>query len=456
MTPRATMVLAAATALVPAMLPARLPAQLPAPRAAATTPLEPASLPPDWGQRDLDGKWVAYRRAVDGAPQDTTMPPRWALALGAAGEHELLEAIVLHEGWRHFGKQLEQNASPQLLRAALWNLGAYDSHDHDTAEKALVQRGPETLAWLLAHPHVVRGKVAALRDKLVQAKTQPAARQAYLPPLDPMQVLVPMLDAPAGLAEFGDRLRAEPGVRYVHQVLRALGGVLVYGEADDLVVQKVLRLAGRAHPAVRQQAFHTLTKLPSGLVPHAGLQKLADDPGQSDAQRQLATLALSFSVHPTAFFRVFEIANDAAHPGRLAALRRLGEIADAATVGELQRLQELHAEDGPAAQALAAALATYERRRAANVLAQVAPVQALAWRTAWLRWRQDGRAAAHTAALRATLQPLVDPGTPLSTVLERYLAADASTGLPSPFRGEEERQVQQELLLLVREFDAAK
>lgn len=425
------------------------PSALPAQRPAAKPALQPAELPADWAERDFEGKWAAYRAGAT----DPSMRERWALVLGRANENELLEAITLYEGWKHFGKQLDQNNAPQLLRAAHWNLGAYDSHDKDTANQVLLRRAPLTLAWLNAHPHAARGKGAALLDKLAATKAAAEAGQKFLPPLDAMQLLVPALDAPAELLDFGDRLRAVPGERYVHQVLRALSGVLVYGEADDLVVQKVLRLASHQNAAVRGQAFTTLSKLPPGLVPHVGLRKLADDPRLPDEQRQLATLTLSFSAHPLAFFGVHEIAHDERHPGRIAALRRLGEIGDATTA---QELQQFALQAGPAAQALDASLATYETRRKNGGLVQVNPVLALAWRTAWLRSTNDPRAAAHHDALRATLLPFVDAQTTLGTLFERYLASGEAAATPSPFRGDEQRAVQQQLTQMLAELGETK
>lgn len=389
----------------------------------------PASLPADWAQRDLEGKWVAYRAAVDTSDKPAETAAAWALALGAAREFELLEQIAIHEGWRHVGRQLERNGAPQWMRAALWNLGAYDSHDKDGANQVLLQHGPEVLAWFRTHPQAAQGKAATLRDKLVEQQVTAAESTDQLPPLEPLPFLVPQLDPPARLVEFGSRTRAEPGVRYVHQVRRALGAVIAHGEADDLIVRKVLTLTLHANTELSRDAYATLGRLPPGRVPGAQLLEQVDDATIPAARRRLATLALSFSAHPRAFFRIEALAREVGHPGHEIAVARLAEIGDTTTDPAVFGEQAAHAR-------------VFRSRLQSGAANQAMPVRHLLWRMAWLRRHGDPRAAAHEAAAAAILGPQVGPQNSLSQAVAAVLGDPPE---PSPFRGDEERQVLDEL-----------
>ena len=398
--------------------------------------VQPVKLPDDWAQRDLEGKWVVYRQAVLTGGKETTVPAAWAAALADAGEPELLEWIAMFEGWRHAGPQLAKLDAPQLLRVAAWNLGAFDSHNTDTAQNALQQRGAATLAWLDAHPAAQRGKAAAIRLDLEKAGTVAAETVKYLPPLDPMQVLVPLLDAPAALVDFGERKTAEPRVRYVHQVLRALDGVLVFGDADDMIVQKVLALARHNHTAVSSAAFHTLSKLPAGSVPYEALVRIVADPAAAPERRRIATMALSFSSHPVAFFTLHEIALDAAHPASDVAIARLGEIGDDTTAAALQGYVVADLERG---KRIGAALAAVERRKKASEFLQPPRMSALLWRVAWLQVQRDDRAKAHAEAAASLLRSQAG-----QLQLTDFVEPFTQVPIPgSPFRGDEAQRIDQ-------------
>ncbi|MCA8967031.1 MAG: hypothetical protein KDC48_19280, partial [Planctomycetes bacterium] len=383
--------------------------------------------------------WVAYRAAVTSSAKPAETTAAWALTLGAAREFELLELIAVYEGWRHVGKQLLHNGAPQWVRAAVWNLGAYESHDKDGANQVLLQHGAEVLAWFRAYPQAALGKAATLREKLEEQQLAPVAKTEQLPPLEPLPFLVPQLDPPAQLAVFGDRKRAEPGVRYVHQVQRALGAVIVHGEADDLIVRKVLTLTSHEHADLRREAFATLGRLPGGLVPWAELLTIVDDADEPVARRRLATMALSFSAHPRAFFRITELAREFNHPGNAIALARLAEIGDATTDPATFAEDEAPA---AAAATLADAARVFLARQQSGAASQALPTRHLLWRLAWLQLRGDPRAAAHDAAAARLLASKVGPQLTLAQAAAAVLNAPTE---PSPFRGEEERQVQIEL-----------
>ncbi|MEO6596577.1 MAG: hypothetical protein ABIP94_17635 [Planctomycetota bacterium] len=408
-------------------------------------PIEPAQLPEDWARRDLEGKWAAFRAATGDAKADSRSKAAWAMALRASGDAELLEWIAVHEGWRHVGPALAQLDAPQLMRAAAWNLGALDSHDKDNAEKLMRERGAVALGWFRANLLAQRGKGAAIFAELLAAhEAADAAR--YLRPLDPMQVLVPWLDAPAQLVEFGARLEAEPKVRYVQQVLRALDGVIVFGDVDDLIVQKVLALSRHVHQAVSSAAFSTLSKLPAGRVPFAALLPMARDASLAAAKRQLATTTLSYSSHPAAFFALHEIAETECDPGRLAAVVRLGEIGDDTTERLLQRLGDRVDEE--TAKSIQAALRRIGERKHTQSFLQPVPLRLLLWRVAWLRVKQDPRAEDHGRAASALLAAQNARGA-LEPALEQLLATPVRD---HPFPADEAPKVEEQLRAFVAEL----
>jgi hypothetical protein len=402
----------------------------------------PPELPADWAERDLEGKWVAYRRDCEAHVSDADRRTNWGRLLGERGEFELLEWIGIYEGWRYAGGPLAARNAPSLFRVALWNLAAYDSHNKDNARKVLESRANAVLGWLDKYPEARRGRGAELVEKL-RASGEPADPGAQLPPLDPVQFLVPQLDAPAELAEFGDRKTAEPGVRYVHQVVRALDGLLVWGEVSDMHVPKVLALAHHGELAVRTAAWSTLTKMPGELLPVEPLVAAAD--GESEpASRRLATLAMSYSAHPRAAFETLRIAADARHAGSDVALLRLGELADPYLLALMQELQTA----AGGRDAVAAAVDKTQRRLAGLQLADV-PQTAMTWveRVAWLRATGDPRAARATAVLGQALRDRL-PG----DALRDALLPQTKGPLRAQFRGDERAKMEEALKSFLREL----
>ena len=387
------------------------------------------ALPADWPDRDLEGKWVAFQVALAKAPADKELPQALVKALGAAGEMELLEWIAIYHDWRLAGPELVAHDAPQWLRAAMWGLGNYDSHGQDAVEKQLRHDSARTLGWLERWPEGRVGRAGALRDKLVAEGVRAAANANDLPPLDAMQILVPALDAPAELVEFGDRLRSEPKGHYVHQVVRALAGVLTGGFAEPLVLAKVLALTRHGHATVRRAAFDTLAKLPPELVPFAAMQQLLADATAVPERRRLAVLVLSHSSHPAVQDELIAMATAPTHPGHDNALQRLGEVGDPLATAAL------HAQVGVLPM-LVAPLRRIEQRRVEHHFAAPAAVQALLLRAAWRR--QRGVAAADEVTALAELLRSSLPDRNLATVLAAWRNAPP---LPSPFAGDEAKAI---------------
>ena len=392
------------------------------------------NLPEDWPQRDLEGKWAYYHQDRKNS-QDPDCAKNWASLLGEEREFELLEWIALYEGWMHPGPQLVKYRAPQMYRAALWNLGAWDSHNKDTARDALLAEGGHALGWIEQSPLARRGHGSSLTKMLRDRGYQPDDPGEQLPPHDPMQMLVPMLDAPTELPWFGDRLRAEPRQRYVDQVLRALAGFAVLGQDEPMIVAKVVTLMGHPQAEVSVAATEAITKVPATSVPWKKLLALATDAEEDDLRRK-ATTALSHSHHPAAFFALYEIGEDNEHPGNSLALLRLGDLGDAYT---LEMLRELSAAQ-PDRSSLKKQVSRLEQNLRLHPELTQHDARKLLDRIVWLRLTESPRAAAAAAAIKQQLekaQPVTlrepfagaQPPTNLEGLLEQALDLPPQPGL---------------------------
>lgn len=344
-----------------------------------------AQLPDDWERRDLEARWVAYRAAVDA---DTTgkMASQWAWALVEKRDAALLECIAIYEGWHIAGDALLRLDAPQWVRCAVWNLEAFDSHARDGAQKALLADDMRALAWFERYPAAAaRPGAAKVLELLHQRGIEARGIDKDLPPLDPMQVLVPWLDVPGELADFGERLSAEPRVRYRHQVVRALGAVIVHGLDDGRILTKVVRLTGHDDAFVQKHAFDTLARLPPAKIPHDVLIQILDDPGQPAARRRSAAVVLALALHPDAMQRLVAIVQDPTHAAYDVARSRLAELGDpvgleslrgvdARSIAHLEQVQEL--------------LATVDERATTPKLATPPTLQRMLLRVAWLHATQ--------------------------------------------------------------------
>lgn len=275
----------------------------------------------DWDQRDLEGRWVAYRADMERNAGDANRSEKWVAALAARGDVELLEWITLFEGWGRAGPQLVAMDAPQWMRAAHWNLRSMDSHNSGGAGKALTQAAALAHGWFLKYPVAQGGRGAAVFAKVQEF--EPRDPGAQLPPLDGMQVIMPFLEAGGEVRPFGARLQAEPGVRYVHQVVRALRALPVWGELDELHARKVLALARHPLRAIRSQALAAFTTMPGHLVPWRDLEPLTQAEDVED--RRQALLAWSYAEHPQVLLDLHLRAAAAGDPARDVAMSRLGD-----------------------------------------------------------------------------------------------------------------------------------
>jgi hypothetical protein len=313
----------------------------------------------DWNARDLEGKWMLFKKTI-GANFKATRP--FIGALGPRKEYELLEMIALNQdlfdGGITAAWTLAQADAPQWLRVAAW-LRQTEGVSHGEAEtsKMLLKHNPgKALAWLSKYAdqatitvwekenprlagqyNPLLGAMLSLKRK----KIKPAELANALPPLEPINVFR-HLDAPTELTVFGARLRAEPGVVYVHQVLRAIHGFEQSGKFRQPWIGKVRRLTVNPHPEVRQAALLAFTHFGDALdaadSPSNEFRRMMDDPKEPAAIREAALMAFSYCRHPQVFVRLHSLLDEPGHPAWAAAVSRLNDFGNEFTLEQFDRI----------------------------------------------------------------------------------------------------------------------
>ncbi len=295
----------------------------------------------EWSRRDLEGRWALMTRRLEVDPARAT---EWVSFLAARGELELLEWIAIYRP-RAFhnmkvGATLARLGAPQWVRVAVWNLQSVDGHTIASAEaRLLLERPGEVLAWFREHPSAATGKATVVLQRLERLGVARASAAHLLPPLDRHEVLR-HLEPPGALEDFGDRVRAEPGTVYTHQVARAIDGAVAMKRPPPDVVEQLGRLGEHAHVGVAQRAYLAHANLPSELIPRARLLAAARDPSRPDRVREAALLGVSYADHPEVYLALHHVAMAPGHPAWRAAVSRLGDVGDEFTLTQT-RLEDL-------------------------------------------------------------------------------------------------------------------
>ncbi len=327
----ATTILLLAVVLPGMVLTAQAPAE-------AATVLPPGVDPARWKKLDLEAKWVTYQKSLllaDASKQ------KWVVWLRGAREFELLEWMAVFGGWNDPfttgspGLALALEDAPQWIRVALWNLKSGDSHNQSAAEQALLAHPEEVWGWLEKYPKAkpaAQKILATFKALTQQTGLEPGDPGDALPPLDPVTLVLPYLDAPRELPEMGDLTRAKRSGRYLHQVLRGLAGVASGSLWGEPYRGKTLRLTRHPHARVRQAAFLTFTKFPKQEVPYQELLSMFQDTDGRSEDRRHALLALSYSEHPAANLLLHDVVLDPEHPCWDVACSRLGDVGNQFTL----------------------------------------------------------------------------------------------------------------------------
>jgi hypothetical protein len=335
----------------------------------------PATLISDWESRDIEGRWVRLRRDLEANPERIDL---WVDYLHKRGEDELLEwlAIYIPDAFKshNVGTLLANSDSPRWLRVAVWHQNAPVSigHSRQVANEIVLYHAPAIAEdWLAKHRNDIdnwENRVSTFYDQLTGDKIPPADSSALLPPLQPVDVFK-FLTPASNVIPFGDRLQAQPGDVYVHQVLRAISGVVVSGRSDKEFLAAVRQLTRHDNLQIRQSAlmsFSWLAKRYDGMERFEDLVALVDNPAEPDLLREAALMGYSYHWHPAVLLKLHDVAREPSHPAWRAAVSRLGDIGQSFSVELLNRTDKSQLNAGDK-QLLSDALNRIEARVAGEI-----------------------------------------------------------------------------------------
>lgn len=307
------------------------------------TPLPPELLD-GWKDRDQEGRWVRMHLDVQQHPERLDA---WISFLVQQKEFELLEWIALYvpDAFKshNVGQQLVAANAPQWLRVAVWHQSAALNVGHtlQVSSEIIQYHQPAVVEhWLAQHRSRIdnwQHNVSVLYDQLVADDVPPKDSNALLPPLQPAEVFR-LLTPPDDVIEFGDRTRAGAADVYLHQVLRAIDGLIISGRFDQPKMQQVRQLTRHSSVEIRQAALLAFSSL-APRYPRTerfdDIVAMIDDPDQPAVVREAALMGYSFQNHPAALLKVHEVAGSPDHAAWSAAVSRLGDIGESWSVSLL-------------------------------------------------------------------------------------------------------------------------
>jgi hypothetical protein len=327
--------LAIAVAVALLACPRAAPGQAPVP-VEPVVPEVPFDPPVDWDQRDLEGRWALYESRMTKRPAELS---GWMKFLQAKKAYALLELIAIYRlnESQLISDLLARMDAPRWLPVMIWIMNYDQGHVYMRVMTTLRSKRPGyTLAWLEKHPEAVYGQAAATLTELKKTAPKREDVSDAPKPLDPAVVLRD-LDAPAKLAVFGSRTRAEAGVRYVHQVKRAMDGLVISGRREAKWLEKLLALTTHGNAEIRQAAFLTYTRMRQ-FVPLDATERALNDDKERPKVREAALMAFSFAQHPRVYAKLHALALTPGHPIWRAAVSRLGDLGDGFTLLHLKNL----------------------------------------------------------------------------------------------------------------------
>jgi hypothetical protein len=348
----------------------------------------------EWDARDLEGKWVLFRKI---AGDDDQMAKAFAPYLARRKDFDFLEMMALHqplyEGALHAAWALAKADAPQWLRVAARLRMIEADHGEGETGKILLKHNPaKALAWLQKYAESKDPARLPLpvRDlaKLRAQKIVPGAIEGALPPLT-ADAVFRHLDAPKDVVDFGDRLRVEAGQVYLHQVARTLKTFAHFDDFREPWLGKTLALTRHTHPSVRQQAYLAFADFATSLDPKSNpideFARVVDDPKESRAIREAATMAFAAFDHPRVYVRLHELALEAEHPAWKAALSQLLNCGNEFTLAHLIRVDsaKLSTADNDHLAKVHATLREWQEQPGRNTDLSVEALQTLLERSAW-------------------------------------------------------------------------
>ncbi|MEM7515554.1 MAG: hypothetical protein AAF368_01335 [Planctomycetota bacterium] len=294
---------------LPAQEEERVPISPSQPEEAPLPPLMDEGLFAEWKLRDLEGRWVLRQRLIGVRPPEDVQA--WNAWHAQRGEFDFIERDALDDtNWSSASSLLQQVDAPQWLRLAHWHSNASDSHTWDAAQSALEARPALTLAWIEAHPTLLEDpSTKKLYESLAQTCKEREECAKYLPPFD-LDVLYAPLKSMGEVVEFGDRLVAVSGERYVHQTLHAMEILASHKRRPAIWQRRLFDLASAKNLTVRVAALETATRLDPEAIPWTEFRALFDSRGEPDVVRAAAWVALSYAPRVIARRNYSEVLSD--------------------------------------------------------------------------------------------------------------------------------------------------
>ncbi len=310
----------------------------PAQEAAAPERHLPADELQRWAASDAEGRWFVYARSV---ALDPARAHPWVQHARAERDLATLELVAL------YGEpQMQQQAlealveldAPQWLRAALWIVeSAADSHTITRAREALDERPALVRAYLARHPDAQTRYVPPARAAGAPDDPRALDVRDYPRPWTAREVFA-ALDPSAERESLGDRVRAEPGVLYRFQVLRAIDAYARFWAHTFPWNERLAAFALDPDPLVAQRACLAYAHFEPERVPCDALLRIVDDPTRPDAVREAALLGFSYGPEPRVWVELHRVARDPEHAAWKAAVSRLGDLGNAFTLEHLAHL----------------------------------------------------------------------------------------------------------------------
>lgn len=302
---------------------------------AATDELDTLELPADWNERDIEGKWVYYSRDVLLNPQHDLS---WPVTLRKAEEYDLLEMLALStpDAFKSHGviANLYNGNAPHWIRVAAWHTNGPPNFGHgmQAATNYITQVAPGvTEDWIDDHRNELDNFEESLKpayELLRKDKVERGDASGFLPPLNPEKVFA-NLDPALEVTDFGNRLTAEDGVIYKHQVIRAINAVPVSGRRNKALLDRLRSMTRHDDTSIRRSAFlaHTYT-LPksSGKEKFDDFLAAVENEEEHFTVRQAALMAYSYHKHPSVFLKLHDVASNTEHAAWEAAVSRLGDL----------------------------------------------------------------------------------------------------------------------------------
>jgi len=288
-----------------------------------------------WETKDFEARWLAYHAAI---AANRNADVEWLKWLTDRKEFDLLALIAICD--RNVGAIgfLAQAGAPQWIRVAAWLTHQGDSHTMDSVRKLLLEKDPpRVLGWLQKHRDQLPPNARSIEPQLLKANAQPAPREGDLPPYKPEQVFA-LLDTPVNqeLSELTGE-RAEPGVRYLHQVLRTIQAFSNSSVREEPWIGRLVKLTRHRDARVRRTSFLAFSHVPGPLIPFREFLTVARSPAE-DEDRRAALMAASFSDQPEVWTLLHQIAHDPLDPTWPVAVSRLGDLGNGFTVTWFEQL----------------------------------------------------------------------------------------------------------------------